>query len=80
MVAYRERWKAFGWHAVVVDGHDVGAIVAALEEARGTTGRPTMILARTVKGKGVSFMENNPGFHGRAPTADEYEAALKELA
>ncbi|MXW36593.1 MAG: transketolase [Acidobacteria bacterium] len=80
MAAYRERWKAFGWHAVVVDGHDVGAIVAALEEARGTTGRPTMILARTVKGKGVSLIEGKDGWHGKPIEPGAHlDAALDEL-
>ena len=80
MAAYRARWEAFGWHAVVVDGHDVGAIAATLEEARGTTGRPTMILARTVKGKGVSLIEGKDGWHGKPiePGAD-LDAALDEL-
>ena len=80
MGAYQQRWEAFGWHAVVVDGHDVGAILAALEEAAGTTGRPTMILARTVKGKGVSLIEGTDGWHGKpiGPGAD-LDAALDEL-
>ncbi len=80
MAAYRDRWQAFGWHAVVVDGHDVGAILGALEEAATTTGRPTMILARTVKGKGVSLIEGRDGWHGKPikPGAD-LDAALDEL-
>jgi len=80
MAAYRRRWEAFGWHAVVVDGHDVGAIAAALEEARGTDGRPTMVLAHTVKGKGVSLIEGKDGWHGKPiqPGAD-LDAALEEL-
>ena len=80
MAAYRDRWQAFGWHAIVVDGHDVGAIVAALEEARGTTGRPAMILARTVKGKGVSLIEGKDGWHGKPIKAGaDLDAALDEL-
>ena len=80
MAAYRRRWSAFGWHAIVVDGHDVGAIVAALEEARGTTGRPTMILARTVKGKGVSLIEGKDGWHGKPiPAGADLDGALDEL-
>ena len=80
MAAYKNRWQAFGWHAIVVDGHDVGAIVAALEEARGTTGRPTMILARTVKGKGVSLIEGKDGWHGKPITAGaDLHGALDEL-
>src|SRR5205823_13256161 len=57
MDQFAQRWRAFGWHAVVIDGHDIGAILDAYAEARSTTGRPTMILARTIKGKGVSFVE-----------------------
>lgn len=78
--AYRDRWRAFGWHAVVVDGHDVGALLAALEEAAGTAGRPTMILARTVKGRGVSLIEGRDGWHGKPiPPGAELDAALDEL-
>lgn len=78
--AYRDRWRAFGWHAVVVDGHDVGALLAALEEAAGTAGRPTMILARTVKGRGVSLIEGRDGWHGKPiPPGADLDAALDEL-
>ena len=78
--AYRGRWRAFGWHAVVVDGHDVGALLAALEEAAGTAGRPTMILARTVKGRGVSLFEGRDGWHGKPiPPGADLDAALDEL-
>ncbi len=73
-----DRWRDFGWNVISCDGHEHADVLHALSEA--TDGGPTVIIADTVKGKGVSFMENNPGFHGRAPTADEYEAALKELA
>ena len=77
---YRERWRAFGWHAIVVDGHDVGAILAALEEAAGTAGRPAMILARTVKGKGVSLVEGKDGWHGKPiPPGPDLDGALDEL-
>ncbi len=80
MAAYRDRWQAFGWHAIVVDGHDVGAIVTALEEARGTSGRPTMILARTVKGKDVSLIEGTDGWHGKPiPAGADLDGALGEL-
>jgi transketolase len=75
-----EKWRAFGWHAIEIDGHNLGEIDSALTEAKQTRGRPTVIVARTVKGKGVSFMENNIEFHGMAPTAEQVEAALKELA
>jgi len=66
MEAYAARWSAFGWHTVVVDGHDLVAILSALDEARRTNGRPTMILARTIKGKGISLMEGKDGWHGKA--------------
>ena len=74
-----EKFRAFGWHVIVIDGHDIEAILAALAEARTVKGKPTMIIANTVKGKGVSFMENNVGWHGKAPNADECAIALKEL-
>jgi transketolase len=74
-----DKWLAFGWHVIEVDGHDVGAIVDALDEATATKGRPTMIVCSTVKGKGVSFMENNPEWHGKAPSKDQLAQALAEL-
>lgn len=74
-----ERFVAFGWHVVEVDGHDIAAIMAALAEARRIQGRPTVVVARTVKGKGVSFMENQVGWHGTAPKPDQVQAALAEL-
>jgi transketolase len=78
--AYVTRWRAFGWHALAVDGHDLAAILAALAEARRTTGRPTMIVARTLKGKGVKLVEGKEGWHGKpfkkGPEADQ---ALAEL-
>ncbi|MEQ1573506.1 MAG: transketolase [Vicinamibacterales bacterium] len=74
------RWRAFGWHTIVVDGHDIPAILAALDEARRTKGRPTMILARTLKGKGISFMEDKAGWHGKAvKKGEELARALAEL-
>ena len=73
------KWRAFGWHTVEIDGHDLGEILDALEEAGNTTGKPTAIIARTVKGKGVSFMENNPDFHGKAPSKEELAQALEEI-
>lgn len=73
------KWESFGWHAQEVDGHDLGQILRAIETAQEVPGKPHVILAHTVKGKGVSFMEHNNYFHGVAPTAEEAEAALKEL-
>jgi transketolase len=80
MEALASRWRAFGWHAIVVDGHDLPDILDALEEARRTKGRPTMILAKTIKGKGVSAFEGKEGWHGKAlKKGDELEKALAEL-
>lgn len=75
-----DKWTAFGWHTIEVDGHNTTALQKALGEAAATKGKPTCIIAHTIKGKGVSFMENNPDFHGKAPTAEQCEAALQELA
>ena len=74
------KWRAFGWHTLEIDGHDMAQVVEALEASRSVVGQPTMIIAETVKGKGVSFMENNPLWHGRAPNDDEAEQALAEIA
>ncbi|MEE2792267.1 MAG: transketolase [Acidobacteriota bacterium] len=79
MAAYEQRWRAFGWHALVVDGHDLAALLDAMEEAARTTGRPTMILARTLKGKGISFIEGRDGWHGKPLKDDDLQRALKEL-
>lgn len=73
------RWRAFGWHAIVVDGHDIAAIQQAFAEARATSGKPTVLIATTLKGKGVSLMEGKPGWHGKALKADEADAAVAEL-
>ncbi|HHW92872.1 MAG TPA: transketolase [Firmicutes bacterium] len=75
-----EKWAAFGWNVLTIDGHDFGEIIAAVEKAKETKGRPTMIVANTVKGKGVSFMENQVGWHGNAPSKEQAEQALAELA
>jgi len=74
-----DKWRAFGWHTIEIDGHDPRAIQAAFTEAEATKGKPTCLVAHTIKGKGVSFMENNPKFHGTAPSADEVKLALQEL-
>ena len=75
-----KKWEAFGWHVISCDGHDYQAIEAAFEQARAVKGQPTVLLARTVKGRGVSFMENNAGWHGKAPNAEQYEQAKAELS
>jgi transketolase len=79
MDAYARRWEAFGWHALVVDGHDIPALLDAFERARNATDRPTMILARTIKGKGISFAEGLNGWHGRPLKRDEAARAVADL-
>src|SRR5205814_6343604 len=80
MDQFIRRWQAFGWHAIASDGHDMTAILDALDEARRTSGRPTMILARTIKGKGVSFVEGKEGWHGKPfKKGEELDRALAEL-
>ena len=75
-----QKLEAFGWHVIPVDGHDFAALEAAFAQAAQVKGKPTMLLAKTVKGKGVSFMENQAGWHGKAPNAEQYEKARQELA
>ncbi len=77
--AYVRRWEAFGWQALPVDGHDLEALLAAFDRARRTTDRPSMILAKTIKGKGVSFIEGLNGWHGRPLKKDEASRAIAEL-
>lgn len=74
-----DKWRAFGWHAIELDGHDIPALQKAFREAAQIKGKPTVLIAHTIKGKGVSFMENNPKFHGVAPTEEEKLLALKEI-
>ena len=74
-----EKCAAFGWHVIKIDGHDFDQIQAAFDEAKTVSGKPTMILAKTVKGKGISFMENNAGWHGKAPNAEQFAIAKAEL-
>ena len=78
--AYATRWRAASWHVVVIDGHDMPQVLSALDEARATKGRPTMIVARTIKGKGISFVEGKNGWHGRAfKKGEEFDRAIAEL-
>jgi transketolase len=75
-----QRWRAFGWHVLVIDGHDLQAILDAFKEARATKGRPTVLLARTLKGKGVASVEDKPGWHGKAfKKGEEADKAVAEL-
>ena len=73
------KWEAFNWHVQEIDGHDFNQIIKAIDVAKEERNRPSIIIARTIKGKGISFMENVVGFHGRAPTEEELKIALKEL-
>ena len=75
-----QKWKAFGWRVLETDGHDYPSLLSTINRAGQRRTRPTVVIAHTVKGKGVSFMENNPAFHGRAPNKEEFEQAMKELA
>lgn len=74
-----DKFKAFGWNVIQIDGHDFPQILDAFKQARECKGRPTMIIAKTIKGKGVSFMEDNAGWHGKAPNEDETRQAVAEL-
>ena len=79
LAAIANRWAGFGWRVCEVDGHDMAEICAALDWATEDTSRPAVIVAHTVKGKGFSFVENQPGFHNGTMTPDEFERALREL-
>ena len=79
MEIYQQRWSAFGWNAMVVDGHDVRQLLEAFDAAKRTKGKPSVVLARTLKGKGVSFVEDKEGWHGKALKQDEAEKAVAEL-
>ncbi|MDP7506341.1 MAG: transketolase [Candidatus Woesearchaeota archaeon] len=74
-----DKWKAFGWHVIEIDGHDYNQIIDALNSADAIKDKPVMIIANTIKGKGVSFMENNVGWHGKTPDEEQLKEALKEL-
>jgi len=74
-----EKWRAFGWNVIIIDGHSVRQIIEACDKAAQSQKNPTVVIMNTVKGKGVSFMENNVDFHGRSCKPDEYTAAVKEL-
>ncbi len=74
-----EKWKAFGWNVLTIDGHDVVAVLGALEKAAQTKGKPTVIIANTVKGKGISFAENTAAFHNGIMSREQYDTALAEI-
>ncbi len=73
------KWEAFGWDVQTIDGHDLASIILAAEHAGSVTGKPSVIIAHTIKGKGVSFMQDQPGWHGKSVSARELEAAINEL-
>ncbi len=79
MTQVPEKWRAFGWHVIECDGHDYDALIPAMEEAKATKGRPTCIVAHTVKGKGVSFMEGDYNWHAKVPSPEEMAKAFTEL-
>ncbi len=75
-----DKWQSFGWHVMETDGHDIDKLYQTLAEAKQYRGKPTVVLAHTVKGKGVSYMENQAEWHGTAPNAEQYRTAMKELS
>jgi transketolase len=75
----KEKWQAFGWEVLEIDGHNLTEVMDAYDKAGEIKGRPTLILAHTIKGKGISFIENQNRYHGTAPTKEELEKALREL-
>ena len=79
IMPYASKLKAFGWNVIQIDGHDIEQILSAFEKARNTKGKPTAIVAKTIKGKGVSFMENQASWHGKAPNDEQYSLAISEL-
>jgi transketolase len=74
-----DKWAAFGWHVIDIDGHNMEEILNALDEAETIKGKPTIIIANTTKGKGVSFFENKVEYHGVAPSQEELDKAIKEI-
>lgn len=74
-----DKWKSFGWHVIDIDGHDIAKLIAAFDEFKATKGKPTVIIAQTLKGKGISFMELKSAWHGKAPNKEQLAAALAEL-
>ena len=77
--SFKHRWEAFGWNAIEADGHDIASLINAFDKAAAVKGKPSVVVADTVKGKGVSFVENKAEWHGIAPKKEEYERAVKEL-
>ena len=74
-----KKFEAFGWNVLVIDGHDIGEILNAIEKAKNCKGKPTVVICNTIKGKGVSFMENQASWHGTAPNKEQCKQALAEI-
>lgn len=74
-----EKFAAFGWNVITIDAHDFDQIEAACKAARECTGKPTAVICKSIKGRGVSFMENQVGWHGKAPSEEQYNLAVTEL-
>jgi transketolase len=74
-----DKWRAFQWHVIECDGHNLRELLNAFDEAERTKGKPTVVIAHTVKGKGVSFMENSTHWHGKTPNPDEARKAIEEI-
>jgi transketolase len=74
-----DKWRSFGWNVIECDGHDLGQVLDAYSSAMSAKGKPSIIIAKTVKGKGVSFMENDPNWHGNAPNDEQLAKALEEI-
>jgi transketolase len=79
MEPVKDKWAAFGWNVIQCDGHDIQSLAGAFSEAQSTHGQPSILIARTIKGKGVSFMENNSYWHGNVPSDEQLRQALSEL-
>lgn len=79
VMPYASKLKAFGWNVIQIDGNDIEQILDALAKAREVKGKPTAIVAKTIKGKGVSFMEDQASWHGKAPNEEQYNQAMSEL-
>ena len=75
-----EKFRAFGWHVITIDGHDFNQIEKAFNEAENVSGQPTVIIQKSIKGKGVSFMEDQVSWHGTAPNEEQYNQAMTELS
>jgi transketolase len=79
MEPFNDKWRSFRWNVIEIDGHSIGQILASLDQAHYVKERPSVIIANTIKGKGVSFMENKAQWHGIAPNKEQFEAAMTEL-